>query len=88
MSLVFEREKDLPAIPVDIESSRTAVEDKGFWSIPSPKIATSAITNKTLPSINIENTLSEEEMSRLHELWNGAGLSAVSAFCTFFAAID
>ncbi|KAF8557104.1 hypothetical protein OG21DRAFT_1495021 [Imleria badia] len=74
MTLALEREKDLPLIPVDINTSGTVVEDERLW-IPS-KIAPSADTNKTLPPINIENTLSEEEISRLHELWNGAGLSA------------
>ena len=82
------RDKDLPGIPVDIDASGTVVGDEGPCLIPSSKNATSANTEKALPSINVEKTLSEEEMSRLHELWNGAGLSAASTSCTSFAAIS
>ncbi|KAG8213451.1 hypothetical protein J3R82DRAFT_11967 [Butyriboletus roseoflavus] len=76
MSFPLGREKTLPDIPVDIDAGSTVEADEGLWLIPSCNIPTSANTNKALPSINVENTLSEGEMSRLHELWNGAGLSA------------
>lgn len=78
MSTALGTEKALPDIPVDVGAGSTVVADEGLWLIPSPGIPTSANTNKALPSVNVENTLSGEEMTRLHELWNGAGLSAVS----------
>ncbi|KAG6370821.1 hypothetical protein JVT61DRAFT_11032 [Boletus reticuloceps] len=70
MSLALEREKELPDIPIDTNPSEAVVVDEGLGSIPP------ANTNKALPPIKAEKTLSEEEISRLHELWNGAGLSA------------
>lgn len=54
------------------------------YPIPSSNIAISSNTNKSLPSIKLENTLSEEEIRRLHELWNGTGLSAVSVVAMHF----
>ena len=82
------RDKDLPGIPVDVDASGTVVGGEGLYLVPPSKNATSANTEKALPSINVEKTLSEEEMSRLHELWNGAGLSAASTSCTSFTAIS
>ncbi|KAH0832884.1 hypothetical protein J3R83DRAFT_11836 [Lanmaoa asiatica] len=76
MSFALGREKALPDIPIDIRVSGAVGDGEGLWLVPSSRIAPSPNTNKALPSINIENTLSEEEMRRVHELWNGAGLSA------------
>lgn len=82
MSFPLQREKALPDIPNDVDDSRT-VEHEEPRLVSSPKIATtSADTSKALPSVNVENMLSGEEMCRLHALWNEAGLSAVSAICT------
>ena len=81
MSSFPEREKDLPAVPVDTDVSRTVAVG---YPIPSSNIAISSNTNKSLPSIKVENTLSEEEIRRLHELWNGTGLSAVSVASMHF----
>lgn len=87
MSFALRREKKLPDIPVDIDASGAVVGDEGLYSIPSSEIATSTNTDKALPSINVEKTLSKDEISRLHELWNEAGLSAVITTCISLTVI-
>lgn len=66
------REKALPNIPIDIDY-RTALEHEDPARLN---------TSKNLSSE------SEGEMRWLHELWNEAGLSAVSAILDFYAAIS
>ena len=60
------RDKALPELPigVSIKASEDAVTS------PLPSSGSASNYNKTLPTINIEMTLSEEEMDRLHDVWN------------------
>ena len=75
-------EKALPDTPSGISNDETAVAHEDL--VPSCKIASFVSTDKALPPIRVENTLPEQDMSRLHELWNDAGLSAVSAMALHF----
>ncbi|KIJ67035.1 hypothetical protein HYDPIDRAFT_166428 [Hydnomerulius pinastri MD-312] len=68
----LKRDKALPDIPHDVVIG--LVGDEVTTALPPARSASNA--NKILPAINIEKTLSGEEMDRLHELWNGAALSA------------
>ncbi|KAG9314811.1 hypothetical protein JVU11DRAFT_3902 [Chiua virens] len=80
MVVLLGRDKELPGIPVKPDPSRSSAEFKGLNSRTTyylhPKSHPSADTNKALPPINVEETLSVEQLDRLYEIWNEAGLTA------------
>ncbi|KIK92179.1 hypothetical protein PAXRUDRAFT_147857 [Paxillus rubicundulus Ve08.2h10] len=76
MPLAFGRDKTLPDIPIDVDVLGTVERNGVNPPSHSARSDTCSDKNKMLPSIDIEKTLSGEEMDRLHDLWNGAALSA------------
>ncbi|KAF8841795.1 hypothetical protein BDN67DRAFT_1068238 [Paxillus ammoniavirescens] len=76
MPLTFSRDKALPKIPIDVDVIGTVEGNEVNSPSHSKRSDAPSNKNKMLPSIDIEKTLSREEMDRLHDLWNGAALSA------------
>ncbi|KAF9234232.1 hypothetical protein BU15DRAFT_65900 [Melanogaster broomeanus] len=74
MPLTYSRDKALPDIPVDVDEVRTVAENEVNSPGHSGGNGGSWKMNKILPSIDVEKTLSGEDMDRMH----GAALSAVS----------
>ncbi|KAF9223892.1 hypothetical protein BS17DRAFT_781361 [Gyrodon lividus] len=78
MSSAFSRDKALPAIPIDVNVVGAVAGPEVHSPLSSTGSDGSSNMDKMLPSIDVEKTLSGEELDRLHDLWNGAALSAVS----------
>jgi hypothetical protein len=78
MPLAFSLDKALPNIPIDVDVIETVERNEVNSPSHSARSDAPSNKNKILPSIDVEKTLSGEEMDRLHDLWNGAALSAVS----------